>query len=370
LHRPDRARRAVLFGLFCLVGGALLQILAARHPDQVEAIYARQVFPHVASVLQRLTASCPWSIGEGIVLLFLLYFAIRLGFGTLAILQRTSTVGAAFKSLTRVAVALVGPVYLLFLFTFGLNYQRNDVGKILGLDIQPPTIEEVESLAMDLVVQCNSLRPKLREDGEGVMRLARGRRESFSRAREGFRVASRRLPILAGPCSTPKPVLASSAMSFVGITGIYFPFTSEANVNVLYPEPEIPFVACHEMAHQLGFAREDEASYFGVVACRAHPDVEFQYSGALAALRHALGALSRSNPDAHQRLLQRLDAGVCRDFEAFRTFWKRYESFLFTVGSSVNDTYLKSQGEAQGVESYGRLIDLLVAERRAPVPPR
>ncbi len=31
----------------------------------------------------------------------------------------------------------------------------------------------------------------------------------------------------------------------------------------------------------------------------------------------------------------------------------------------MNDAYLKTQGQAAGVQSYGRVVDLLVAERRA-----
>ena len=52
-------------------------------------------------------------------------------------------------------------------------------------------------------------------------------------------------------------------LSYLGISGIFIPFTCEANVNATLPDWEIPFTACHELAHQRGFAREDEANYVG-----------------------------------------------------------------------------------------------------------
>jgi len=64
-------------------------------------------------------------------------------------------------------------------------------------------------------------------------------------------------------------------MSYLGIGGVYFPFTGEANVNISMPHTSIPFTACHEMAHQIGFAREDEANFIAYIACKNHPSPDF-----------------------------------------------------------------------------------------------
>ena len=153
-------------------------------------------------------------------------------------------------------------------------------------------------------------------------------------------------------------------MSLVGISGIYFPFTGEPHVNAELPACQLPFVACHEIAHRLGFAREDEANFLAWLACRDHPDADFRYAGALAALRHALAVLALVDPAAFAVERERLAEPVLRDLRDLEAFWSRWRGPLAELGSAVNDAYLTAQGELEGVASYGRVVDLLLAERR------
>jgi hypothetical protein len=175
------------------------------------------------------------------------------------------------------------------------------------------------------------------------------------------------VPAVAG---APKPVMLSSLMSYAGISGIFIPFTGEANVNATLPEWQIPFTAAHELAHQRGYAREDEANYVGYRACRAHPDRDFQYSGTFEAALYALGALAGADRAAYGRLRATLSPPLVRDLGALSAWRARYRSRLGRVQDRVNDAYLKTQGQRDGVQSYGRMVDLLLAERRASTAPR
>jgi hypothetical protein len=159
-------------------------------------------------------------------------------------------------------------------------------------------------------------------------------------------------------------------LSRIGITGIYFPFTGEPNVNTTVPDVELPFSAAHEVAHQRGFAREDEANYIGYVACRFHPDADFRYAGLLAASHYALSALHALDPAAAARVQAGRSAPVLRDEGALRAWTDRYRGRANEAGRRVNDAYLKTQGQADGVRSYGRMVDLLLAERRSRGPLR
>jgi hypothetical protein len=173
-----------------------------------------------------------------------------------------------------------------------------------------------------------------------------------------------RLPVpdLGAP---PKLMVLSPAMAYLGMAGIFIPFTGEASVNATLPDWEIPFTACHELAHQRGFAREDEANYVGYLACRAHPDRDFQYSGTWRAALYALSALAHVDRDAYARLRAGLPAPLRRDLAALAAWRARYESRLDEVHERINDAYLKTQGQPEGVQSYGRMVDLLLAQRRA-----
>ena len=102
----------------------------------------------------------------------------------------------------------------------------------------------------------------------------------------------------------------------------------------------------------------------GYLACLVHPDRDFQYSGTFRAALYALGALARADRKAYGELRGSLAAPLRRDLAALMAWQRRYESRLGDVQERVNDAYLKTQGQADGVQSYGRMVDLLLAERR------
>jgi hypothetical protein len=130
------------------------------------------------------------------------------------------------------------------------------------------------------------------------------------------------------------------------------------------PAHSILASSCHEVAHQAGWAREEEASFVGFVACRRHPNVDFRYATTQSALVSCVNALSRVDGAATQALLKRLVPGIERDWAASRAYWSRFDTPLGAAAQRVNDAYLKSQGQQAGIESYGLLVDLLIGDRR------
>jgi hypothetical protein len=202
------------------------------------------------------------------------------------------------------------------------------------------------------------------EDGRGVGRLDGGVRPTLSRSLEAVRGSSERYAALHAPSAPPKRVVLSIGLSYLGLSGIFMPFTAEANVNVDLPDSQLPFTACHELAHQGGIAPEDEANFVAYAACVQHPHADLRYSGALNAALYALGALAQSDPQSARRQGQWSPA-VRRDLAALTEWNERYRGPAERVSRAVNDAYLKTQGEAEGVRSYGRMVDLLILERRA-----
>ena len=167
--------------------------------------------------------------------------------------------------------------------------------------------------------------------------------------------------VLKGNYGAPKSILLSTPMCYTGITGFYFPFTNEANVNMAEPIPFLPFTTAHEMAHQRGFAKEDEANYIAYIACINHPDVNFQYSGTFAALSYSFNALAKVDMEKYRELISMCSTGVISDIKYNQEFWQDYSGTIEKVGDKVNDTYLKSQNQQSGTNSYGEMVDLLLA---------
>lgn len=345
--------------------GVILTNTAPILSPALEKVYSNHIFRAVNQVISLITGIIPLSVAELLVIGLLLYFLWAL-IRTMRkiILQPRQFIRILLKSTGSILI-YVSIIYFCFIVLWGLNYHRLPFSEIAGLDAKPASFEELKVLCQDLIARTNRLRLQVKEDSKGIMYLPDGIGDAMNRASKGYKAASEFQPELGGQYGRPKGVLLSTAMSYAGISGIYFPFTAEANINTRIPHSLIPSTTCHEMAHQRGFAREDEANYIAYLVCSVHPDPDFQYSGTLLALIHAMNALARQSPSEYLSLRQHYSEGVHRDLANINNFWKHHEGPVEKASSKLNNAYLKSNKQDEGIKSYGRMVDLLIAEYRA-----
>ena len=353
--------------------GIALRVLAAAQPDTVERVYARSLYPRIARALTAATAWASFSIAEACLLVLAPLALFAAGRGTVRAFRAPAPVRALGSGLLRIAIA-AGVAYLAFLLVWGLNYQRRPLAASVGLPVGRTEPGELAAACAELIERSEILRGAVDEDQAGVARVAGGVTGALGRASLGYDALAEEWPLVAGERVAAKRVWLSPGLALLGISGIFIPFTGEANVDTSLPEWTLPFVAAHEVAHQRGFAREDEANYLAYAACRRHPDPAARYASALEGSLYALGALRATDPDTHRALQSRRGAAVRRDLDALEAWRRRYESRASAVHEKVNDAYLRAQGQ-EGVSSYGRMVDLLLAERRAgslrpSLPPR
>ena len=268
--------------------------------------------------------------------------------------------GGFFKALLRV-LQYVAMLYVFFMFLWGFNYQRQSISNSLGFEVQQYTVEDLYETASELIVQANELRKYQFENENGVTTNVGSYKDIFARAHEGYDVIGENVPILSGFYGRPKPVYTSQWMLETNITGVYFPFTAEANVNIAIPDAFLPATTLHEMAHQRGVAPEDEANFVAYLTAISHPDRDFKYSGTLVALIHTMNALYAEDPTLAAELRMLYTDGINRDLEDHRKFWEPYQTQVSDAADQINDTYLKANGEQQGVKSYGKMVDLVIA---------
>lgn len=267
--------------------------------------------------------------------------------------------GGFFKSVLRLS-QYICVLYILFMTLWGFNYHRQSIAVTMGFEVRPYAKEELYALTESLIKQANALRVHQMEDDQGVMTITGTYKEIFARAYKGYDVLGEQVKSLSGLYGKPKPVLASEAMLYTGITGVYFPFTAEANVNVLIPDLLLPATTLHEMAHQRGIAPEDEANFIAYLAAMAHPDRDFKYSGTVMALIYSMNALYRQDADLAMTLRDTYSEGLSRDIISYSRFWDAYEGQATETADRVNDTYLKANRQEEGVRSYGLMVDLLI----------
>ena len=166
--------------------------------------------------------------------------------------------------------------------------------------------------------------------------------------------------------SRAKPMLLSKGMSYIHMLGMYTYYTGEANINIEFPDYTIPFTTAHEMAHQRGFAREDEANFMAFLVCTASQDPYIRYSGYLNMYEYAASALYRADAAGYKTVYGTLCLEVRYEMQSYDVFFDKYrESAAADVSDALNDAFLKGNGQSAGTASYGLVVDLAAAYYRA-----
>ncbi len=350
--------------LAVVVIGVVLVQLAAHYPEFVEKYFSSFFFPLLVWAVSNVSGLVPLSVAEAALFLLVATGLCWLARGAVALVRRPRQSVAALPRLVASLAFALAVVYLCFMLMWGLNYSRLTFAQLSGLTVQPSTAQELGDLARELVLVANELRQQVEEGPDGTMKLSGGIPGMLARADQGFAAAAVYYPQLAGNYGRPKPVVASYLMSKAGITGIYIPFTGEAHFNAHMPHSFMPATVTHEMAHQRGFAREDEANYIAYLVCTLHPDPDFQYSGVLLALVHTMSALARADAEQHAEVMEMYNPGLRRDLKQWRDYWQSFAGPVERAANRLNDRYLRANRQEDGVASYGQMVDLLLAERR------
>ncbi len=366
-HGGARSTVRRLSSLGLLLGPLALgaQLLASQRPETVERIYSLGLYPRIRGLLLRISSPLPFSLSEVLLAGLVLSLVLGLWRGLQAAGARPSSIGSLMVGGAIKLLSKVGWLYFIYCFAWGLNHQRLPFSEGAGWQTAVVNRNDLGDLCRELASRAGSLRTQLDEDEGGVSRLPAELNSNLRASLErGFAAAvelhpglrMQRLPLAEKPW-------ISALMTRLGVSGIFSPFTAEPHVNSQLPDPMLAFTTAHELAHLAGFAREDESNFIGAMVCERAENPYVSYSGALASLMHTLPALMLVSPERAQELLDGLDPGIRRDWSAISDFWNRSRGPLRDVGRRVNDSYLRSQGHSEGIESYGRMVDLLLAER-------
>ena len=344
-----------------------LILLAKKSSFFAEHINALGVYKWLSQFISLITGMLPISLAEiFLMILPVILAAILIRFIIKLIKDKRNRKTNAVKGIINVMCALS---VILFSFTImgGLNYYRYPFSYYSNLEIENYTVEELYDLTMHLAKQANELRSRVpKVDENDVFDLSMSNYELAKEANKAMRKLSKEYPVLGGRYGSPKPVLLSRLMSHTEITGIFVPFTMEANVNVDISDYAIPYTMLHEMAHQRGFMREDEANYIAYLAGASSDNVELQYSSTMMALISSGNELYMKNQELYFEVRDIYSDGIVKDIRANSEYWARYkDTVVSTVSNKINDTYLKANAQTDGVQSYNRMVELLLAKYKA-----
>ena len=365
-----RARLAA--AVLLLILSASLMILAANRPQFAEW-YSENIYPVFVNTAGRLWGFFPFSLSELLLYILTAAFLISLA-GMLRSVVRNAdrrTAGeedggsrelragtgsaASWLSCLLLAAGILAVVYTL---CCGINYHRRSFSAEEGIVTYRYTVQDLKDVCLWLTEEVNSLSGEVDRDSGGAMAVESREGEG---AVEAMQELAEKFPSLEGYYPRPKKLIVSEILSYQGLTGIYSPFTVEANFNGDMTAYNIPFTACHELSHLRGFMQEEEANFIAFLACTGSERTDFQYSGYLSGWVYCMNALYRADQESWREVRPLLAEDVEPDLEANGAFWDAYEGRISETADRINDTYLKVNGQADGVRSYGRMADLIVA---------
>src|SRR5690606_26236866 len=187
------------------------------------------------------------------------------------------------------------------------------------------------------------------------------KRDLFQEGRLAYEHASKKYPYLRYKPTSLKPSIFSYAGNYLGFQGYYNPFSGEAQVNTTIPRFLEPFVTAHEVAHQLGYAKENEANFVAFLACRDFESPAFQYSLYFDLYNYASGELYRRDTGLSNMYYEKLHQQVKRDIDELRLFYNSYKNPIEPVITWGYGHFLKANNQPAGKRTYNEVVAWLVA---------
>ena len=326
--------------------------------ERVEHWYSKRIYLNIATFLRRIFGFVPFSVGDilyGLLFLFLIF--ILLSFFYKLIKQRLPKYDLTLLLIkANKLIQIVLSIYLVFNILWGLNYNRTPVGQSLRLSVTDTSFSDLKQLSFWLLEKVNIEKKLSLAEKFNVHDFDFLRRESAV----AFKSFSKKHGMANMTNQSLKPTLYSWVANSSGYTGYYNPFTGEAQVNDTNPFYELPFIACHEMAHQLGYAKENEANFIGFLACMESESHLFKYSAYKAMLGYAVADLSAANIREAMSIFDSLSVEVKQDIRYSRRIRNQQSKLLQPLVMGIYEKYLLSNEQPLGLLSYNDVTGLMI----------
>ena len=338
-------------GLICL-----FELLSSN--QELMSAWVFGIMTPLEQLLGRLTAPVPFSVGEVLLFLFLVFCLVWL-IRAVVLLVRQRAPLSFFRRLCALAAALLW-IWAGVNWLWNAAYYAPTFSQRAGLETQGYSVETLARVTECFARNAARLSTQVTRDEEG--HFTEDVSLCFDRAVGIYENLTSEFPCLDMKSVEAKPLLCSKLQSSLGFTGIYSPITGEANVNIDAPRCLLPATIAHEMSHQRMVALEDEANFVGIAACITSDDPLFQYSGYLMGLIHLCNALYPVAPDTWYEIAgTHFTPELFTDWDDNNAYWTQRSSPMEEKAAEVYDSFLKGNDQELGIRSYGACVDLLVA---------
>lgn len=340
-------------GLVIFLGIQMVMIsILKKYPEFIEQFYSNGIYVFLSELMRYVFGWLPFSVGDIFYTLAGIYIIRWL------ILNRKRILKDTLNWLLDIGATL-SIAYFAFHILWAFNYYRQPLYKSLNIEAEYTT-NQLTSFTKKLIKRSNFIHLKLASNDSLKVELPYTKSQIFDKVQNGYKILSKTYPHLEYQPKSIKKSLYSTPLTYMGFSGYLNPFTNEAQVDGLIPTYKFPTTSCHEAAHQLGYAAENEANFIGSLAAIYNKDIYFQYSGYTFALRHCLAELYRRDPQLYDRILPTINKGILKNYKEVQTFWQAYENPLEPIFAKTFDSFLKANNQSAGMKSYSYVVALLV----------
>ena len=324
--------------------------------------FNRYISSAFRAILAYATSWIPFSLAE----LLLIIMPLLVILVSYVVIKRYGDTAADTISASVCVLSAVAVIFSAFTVGFAPAYRTTSLDKRLGIERTEVSTEELYDTSVILVELIKQEVDEIYYGADGFSIMPYTHDQMNDNILDAFKNCSDKLDFLPMLNSKIKPVMLSKAMSYTHITGIYTYFTGEANLNMDFPDYTRPFTAAHELSHQRGVAREDEANFVAYLVCSSSDDAYIRYTAYLNLYEYVANALAMADSELYMKSYGQLPLCVKNELRAYSDFFKQYEnSTASEVTETVNNTVLTIHG-TEGTKSYGMVVDLAVAYYRIP----
>lgn len=354
------------------ISAAVLSIaatIAASNSVDFANWYSFNIYPVIQKIFSFISGLFPFSIAEMAVIILAVSAVGLIIFGIvkliLKITGKTKKEKKPLKPRILSAVSTISMIAALvafvFVFNCGINYYRSPFSAYSGLEIGKYSKEQVCEVLEYVISRTNETARQLELDEKGICILPENHLDIET---EAMKKLAEKYPVMNAYYPHAKPVaILSPLWCYTKIVGIYIPFTMEANYNTCDTSDSIGHNICHELSHLTGFMREDEANFVAYLACRESDNAYLQFSGYQATLHFLLNAYYPEVPlEEYLRVYSLIDPIVVEHNRYASEYWSQFDTPVAEVSNAINDTYLKINNQTDGTKSYGRMVDLVIAD--------
>jgi hypothetical protein len=340
------------FLITCIV--ALLIFITGLSSTLVEQVYARFIYKYLSICLRFISSLVPFALGDILYVLLVVYCV----YGLVNYVRNLAATNFKKQQLYLAPLRLLKfalVLYIVFKILWGLNYSRKPIAAQLHIGNEKYNPTQLVALAAFLIDKTNAIQQR-RLQVQVPVHQQYSTKELEALAVASYRNMNSDQPFFRYSRPALKKVFNTLVITKIGLEGYYNPLSGEANINMRIPAHSLPFVACHEIAHQLGVGREDEANLIAYLVAGNSKDVNFQYAANYSVLRSVLFEVRFKSPEVYEKLIEKINPETILDFKREKDFWMRYNSDMYAYMDVALDSFLKLNNQKKGIDSYQDIV--------------